>query len=124
MELEGELNKGGILNGIEYGDLKKMFRGHLDEQYDHRVLLNIDDPWAKPVMLLDRDKEGQFTVESDVTKLPGLRPCPGDPTTENIALWIGNAMEDMLDEKDIKSLKVEVWETSVNMAAYYFDHTL
>lgn len=111
MELEGELNKGGILGGIEYGDLKKMFRGHLDAQYDHRVLLNYEDPWA------------EATLHGDVggARLPGLNLCPGDPTTENIAMWIANSMKMQFLEhgmSNVGNIAVTVWETSVNMASY------
>jgi len=67
---------------MEYGDMKKMFRDHIDGKYDHHLILNEEDPWA--VTLIDRNK-GVNGVEGT---LPGLVTVPGDPTTENLAKWI------------------------------------
>jgi len=130
MHLHGDLNEHGVLCGIEFGDLKKSFRAYLDEHYDHRLLLNEADPFSQqlytakelpPNNIVTFDS-GAF-LPGDLLYLPGLRTVPGDPTTENIARWIG---EDMLTrlasevtmENAPTRLRVEVWETSVNMAAY------
>lgn len=127
LDLDGELNAGGILGGIEYGDLKRMFRGYLDEQYDHRLLLNVEDPFAGDLITVHRDASGQFTEKDDEVTLPGLNVCPGDPTTENIAWWILQGMESAFEtanlSSEISSLFVEVWETKVNRASAYVDYT-
>jgi len=63
-----------------------VFRQYLDTEYDHRLLLNREDPWAQPFDLYD-------VVANDPVNgktLPGLQPCDGDPTTENIARWIAD----------------------------------
>jgi 6-pyruvoyltetrahydropterin/6-carboxytetrahydropterin synthase len=123
MQLFGPINDKGILGGIEYGDLKHLFRSHLDETYDHRVLLNVEDPWSRPLFLMERDEDsGQFVEASRQVFLPGLNSVPGDPTTENIAAWIAHDMEaklfnpDLPWGKDLYTMKVTVWETAVNMA--------
>lgn len=105
LTMEGELDGNGILEGINFSDVKKVFRDHLDTQYDHRLLLNQDDPWAQLVV--------QDTPDDIPAMLPGLNVTPGDPTTENIAKWIGQAMR---DNWNYPVIAVEVWETSVNMA--------
>lgn len=104
MRVEGQVDTNGILEGISFTDLKKVFRHHLDTTYDHHVLLNQQDPWA------------EATLNGDVggTRLPGLQATPGDPTTENIAFWIYEWGTD----EGIPVTSVDVWETSVNMSTY------
>lgn len=120
MELFGPLNDKGILASIEYGDLKKLFRGHLDEEYDHRLLLNLSDPFARPIFIVEQAGDGKPVISDNKQSfLPGLQATPGDPTTENISKWIAQHMADELREAgmtDLFHMEVTVWETSVNMA--------
>lgn len=71
MTLRGEINNMGLLEDRDFAAVKKLLRQHLDERYDHRLLLDAGDPLA------GRD-------------LPGAQTCMGQPTTENIAWWIGD----------------------------------
>lgn len=106
LELKGELNEHGIMNGIEFGELKRIFREHLDTQYDHRVLLNEEDDYSK-VKAAAGEREGWHS-------LPGTRLTPGDPTTENIASWIAHYMIGA----GYPVSSTTVWETAVNMARW------
>lgn len=106
LELKGELNQNGILEGIEFGALKKDFRDHLDSMYDHHLLLNATDPWSDIIVNLPPHYPDEH--------LPGLHVFPGDPTTENIAKWIGEFMW----SKYYHTSAVTVWETAVNMARW------
>lgn len=72
--------KPGTTDMIDYGDVKDVFRNHLKKHYDHRVLLNEQDPWAQPI--------GGWSPHDAEKTLPGLKTCPGDPTTENLCTWI------------------------------------
>lgn len=123
MHIRGDLDSKGMLAGIEYGDLKHMFRQYLDERYDHHLLLNAADPWAHPIWKIgERNDEGNYELEPDQNFLPGLTTLLKDPTTENIAEEIaldmsGAVWERWKDSGQLFDLKVEVWETSVNMAA-------
>lgn len=103
LELKGKLDSSGIMEGIEFGALKKDFRDHLDDVYDHHLLLNENDPWAVPIY-----------TNQKAERLPGLHECVGDPTTENIARWIGEFMT----IKYYHTSAVTVWETAVNMARW------
>lgn len=85
LDLFGRPNNNGIFEGLDFSDVKRAFRGHIDETYDHQLLLNRDDPWAQMFYLHD-------PLENDPVNgrhLPGLRICLGDPTTENLTMWIG-----------------------------------
>lgn len=97
-EFEGPVNENGVLMGMEFGDIKQTFRHHLDSIYDHHLLLNMEDPWAHD--------------------LPGLQVCDGDPTTENIAKWIGLWSLEEYDAPGLLRVKIEVWETAVNSATW------
>ena len=120
LKLAGEINKKGFVDGIEFGDLKKDFRAYLDETFDHRLLLNAADPFARPLYQVDAAEEldaesAKLFLSSKQVFLPGLQSMPGDPSTENIATWIFDEMAGM----GYPVLLVEVWETAVNMATAY-----
>ena len=116
-EIWGELDDAGLLAGIDYGSLKKHFRHHLDTEYDHHLLLNRDDPFARGMTDEPPDTRG----DAIYTFLPGLQPCTEDPTTENIAKWIGAwGVETVVGGSafEIPRLRVTVHETKVNIATW------
>jgi len=99
---------------LEFGDVKKRFRTHLDEFYDHHLLLNENDPWAQALYtqgdMTTVDSEYYESHKSKSTTLPGLRKVPGDPSTENIAGWIARFCADEFQ----CNVFVEVQETGTN----------
>jgi 6-pyruvoyl-tetrahydropterin synthase len=119
LAIYGEKDDHGLLGGIEFGALKKEFRAYLDDEYDHHLILNLSDPFARPLFLMERDDSGEFTTTSEQAFLPGLNAMPGDPTTENIAAWIFDWASDLEMIKDnvmVESIMVEVKETATNFA--------
>lgn len=82
LRIDGELDEQGILMGLDYGILKKVFRNYIDSEYDHRLLLNKDDEWAQQLWTMASGSTDEAKL------LPGLRTCAADPTTENLAKWI------------------------------------
>lgn len=110
LKLHGAVNSKGVLAGLSFGDVKKRFRSFLDSTFDHRLLLNHNDPWAGMLAMPDGSQEGG----SRMVYLPGLIAFPGDPTTENLAKWIA---EWAIDEFQLYA-DVIVHETSVNAAGY------
>jgi 6-pyruvoyl-tetrahydropterin synthase len=85
LTLHGHPDKNGVFEGLDFGDVKKLFRGYIDQHFDHKLLLNRDDPWAEAFMLHDPLKDDPVHGK----RLPGLVPVNGDPTTENLVKWIG-----------------------------------
>ena len=69
---------------LEFGDVKKEFRRHLDDNYDHKLLLNKDDPWSRRLVRPEKEAGQGFRQGH----LPGLVKVEGDPSTENLAGWI------------------------------------
>jgi 6-pyruvoyltetrahydropterin/6-carboxytetrahydropterin synthase len=111
LRLWGEIDEHGLLEGLDFGGVKATFRKYLDTTYDHRLLLNKDDPWA-----------GHITphgsgIPGAGQKLPGLQTFEGDPTTELLAVEIAHTME-RLPMSGVTKLKVIVWETKVNNATW------
>lgn len=94
---------GNLLAGLDFGEVKKTFRGYLDHQYDHHLLLGEADPWAER------------------TELPGLVVTPGDPTVENLAEWIGEwarARFAIGSADAVTALRVRIDETATNAATW------
>lgn len=95
LELHGELDERGLLAGMDFGAVKRAYRQHLDTHFDHRLLLDADDP---------------ITAQH----LPGLRVTAGQPTTENIAKAIGDWAQSCYRCRGM----VTVHETHVNAASW------
>lgn len=104
---------------IDYGVIKEAFRKHLNDNYDHRLLLNEADPWAQPVFMVNVDEPGIEGTEAKLVQhekqkfLPGLRTCPGDPTTENLSKWIAEWAHYEFDMDG----EVRIEETTTNAVA-------
>ncbi|HEV2175271.1 MAG TPA: 6-carboxytetrahydropterin synthase [Nitrospira sp.] len=109
LTLGGPVNAAGFLAGIDFGALKQSFRRFLDTEFDHRILLNENDPWAGDLFPLgDLERTGM--------RLPGLRRLDCDPTTENLARLIGGWALNRLHAPGITAILVTVDETAVNSA--------
>jgi 6-pyruvoyltetrahydropterin/6-carboxytetrahydropterin synthase len=106
VEIYGSVDKRGMVCSLDFGTVKQVFRNHLDSFYDHRLLLNEEDDWAQVVHLEEPEK------------LPGLQALPSDPTTENLARWIGAFMLDQFKDAGITGLDVALQETRVNAATW------
>ncbi len=101
VHLHGELiDETGKMDGHEIGVIKDAIRNHLNEEYDHHLLLNVDDPWANVISV----------------GLPGLKKRQGDPTTENIARWI--CQELLLMLPPFNAIQVVINETATNSVVY------
>lgn len=117
LTLHGNVDPNGLVCGIDFGDLKKAYRSFLDNTFDHRVLLNRNDPWARG--LYNSDSAGR--PDGERMTLPGLAPMSEDPTTENLARWIGEYMRNQVQGTGITLVEVHLQETSVNAATWRSD---
>jgi 6-pyruvoyltetrahydropterin/6-carboxytetrahydropterin synthase len=105
MSLFGETSPAGMLAGLDFADVKQLFRGYLDGTYDHYLLLNADDPWAQVQL-------------PGLGPLPGLQPFAGDPTTENLAAVVGGWAVGTFAGCGITRVQIQVMETRVNGATW------
>jgi 6-pyruvoyl-tetrahydropterin synthase len=71
---------------LEFGALKKALRNHIDSTYDHRLVLNREDPFAGPIFSVS--DTNQIDADTEQIFLPGLSLVDGDPTVENLAKWL------------------------------------
>lgn len=112
LTLHGDANEDGVFEGLDFGDVKKVFRAYIDKHFDHKLLLNEDDPWARTLVMMDDD--GNLSGR-EPSRLPGLVKVDGDPTTENLARWI----HEWAAETWGLRTTVYIQETGTNGVGYY-----
>ena len=83
---------------VDFSDIKRVVKGWIDRELDHKMILRHDDPLVKPLQSLG---EPIFIVDSN-------------PTVERIARLI----YDMSREQGLPVVRVTVWETPTSWATY------
>jgi 6-pyruvoyltetrahydropterin/6-carboxytetrahydropterin synthase len=95
--LEGErLDNRGML--VDFSDIKRSIRTWIDDELDHRMILNQDDPI---VPYLREQKEPICVI-------------PANPTAENIAKLVF----DYTQQQGFPVVEVSLWETPRSLATY------
>ena len=82
----------------DFGDIKRVVKGWIDAELDHKMLLRHDDPLVKPLQALG---EPVFILDSN-------------PTVERIAKLIF----DKANDHGLPVVRVTVWETPTSFAEY------
>jgi 6-pyruvoyltetrahydropterin/6-carboxytetrahydropterin synthase len=82
----------------DFSDIKRVVKGWIDRELDHKMVLRRDDPLVAPLAALS---EPVFLVDSN-------------PTVELIARLIFNYTR----EQGFSVVKVRVWETPTSFASY------
>jgi 6-pyruvoyltetrahydropterin/6-carboxytetrahydropterin synthase len=82
----------------DFSDIKRVVKGWIDRELDHKMVLRRDDPLVGPLQAL---KEPVFLVDSN-------------PTVELIAQLIFNYTR----EQGFSVVKVRVWGTPTSFASY------
>ena len=82
----------------DFSDIKRIVKGWIDRELDHKMILREDDPLVAPLEALG---EPVFKLESN-------------PTVERIAKLIF----DMTRDQGLDVVAVRVWETPTSFAAY------
>ena len=83
---------------VDFSDIKRIVKGWIDRELDHKMILRHDDPLVKPLQSLG---EPIFIVDSNAT-------------VERIARLI----YDMSREQGLPVVRVTVWETPTSWATY------
>ena len=82
----------------DFSDIKRLVKGWIDRELDHKMILREDDPLVAPLKALG---EPMFLIESN-------------PTVERIAQLIF----DQASALGLDVVKVTVWETPSSFATY------
>ena len=82
----------------DFSDIKRIVKGWIDREIDHKMLLRHDDPLVAPLKELG---EPMFLLDSN-------------PTVERIARLIF----DISHEQGLPVVRVTVWETPTSWATY------
>ena len=85
----------------DFSDIKRVVKGWIDRELDHKMVLRHDDPLVKPLTAL---REPIFLLDSN-------------PTVERIARLIF----DYTKEQGFPVVSVRVWETPTSFACYSGD---
>ena len=86
---------------VDFSDIKRVVKGWIDRELDHKMILRHDDPLVKPLEALG---EPIYKLDSN-------------PTVERIAKLIF----DKAREQGLDILAVRVWETPTSVASYSLD---
>ena len=92
------LDKSGFV--MDFGDLKNVVNGILDQEYDHYFLVDEKDSRAEKLKTL-----GALTV-------------PFEPTAENLVISIATRIQRGLPGVSIVLEQVTLWETSTSKAVW------
>jgi len=92
----GELDNRNMVT--DFSDIKRVVKGWIDREIDHKMLLRHDDPLVKPLQQLG---EPVFVLDSN-------------PTVERIARLI----YDHASALGLPVVRVSVWETPTSVASY------
>jgi len=83
---------------VDFSDIKRIVKGWIDRELDHKMILRHDDPLVKPLQSLG---EPIFIIDSN-------------PTVERIARLI----YEVSHEQGLPVVRVTVWETPTSWATY------
>ena len=92
----GKLDPRGMV--CDFGDVKRLVKGWIDRELDHKMILRRDDPLLEPLRALG---EPVFVVDRN-------------PTVEHIARLIF----DRARSEGLPVTRVTVWETPTSFATY------
>ena len=95
----GELDARNMV--VDFSDMKRVIKGWIDRELDHKMILRHDDPMVAPLRALG---EPMYLLESN-------------PTIERIARLIFEKSREL----GIPVVNIRVWETPSSFAAYSAD---
>mgnify|MGYP001172893556 CR=1 FL=1 len=93
---------------IDFADLKRLFKGWLDEHWDHGFVLHEAD-------------------ENGIRAIKQVEPCkfyllPNNPTAENMATYLlSEVCPQLLADTGVTASKVVIWETDESFAEASLD---
>lgn len=108
LELIGPVNDKGMVLGLDFGSVKKVWRQYLDTNFDHHLVLHMHDSM---VYMISKCADNPETLLDEW----GIILIDVDPTVENMARLWGSWARDMW--KDAK-VKIKVQEAATNAATW------
>jgi 6-pyruvoyltetrahydropterin/6-carboxytetrahydropterin synthase len=94
---------------IDFGVVKRLVGTWIDEHWDHTAILMRDDPAAGPVAEVN-ERFGRPVYWLD-----------GHPTAENIVAELAQVAQDLLNEFDVRIIRIRLWETPNGSAEWLAD---
>ena len=102
--VQGDLDNKGMV--MDFGDLKTIFKEHIDGKFDHRI------------MLMKGDKLNEAIAKVLPVGDESICWVDYNPTAENIAKDIMKILQENIDNQinNIKTTKVKLYETPTSFA--------
>ncbi len=95
---EGLDDKGRI---IDFGCIKEVLGGWLDDRWDHTAILMRDDP----------DQTAEAIAAANASRGRPVYWLDGPPTAENIASELARVAQELLGPFSIEVIRLRLWET-------------
>lgn len=97
----GELDNLGRV--VDFGEIKRLVKGWIDENWDHSILVNTKDPLAR---FLDQDEEYRATSDNHEPYFMDT-----NPTAENMAGELYGICFDLLKPLNVNVVNIRIYET-------------
>jgi 6-pyruvoyl-tetrahydropterin synthase len=122
LELTGNVDSKGMVLGLDFGHVKKIWRAYLDTNFDHHLCLNGTDPLVGMIIMsvpphaeaFESDDDPQLVVARDILKDWGITIMSMDPTVENMArvwgMWAAKTFQ--------SKVAIKVNEAATNAATW------
>lgn len=102
---------------IDFGDMKKIIQGWIDEHWDHNFICHEDDPIldSYPPATCDPDERTMGSKEQQLAQVfagkhPYVMLHGTNPTAEALAEELYEQVDPLLP-RPLKIVKIELWET-------------
>jgi 6-pyruvoyltetrahydropterin/6-carboxytetrahydropterin synthase len=92
---------------IDFGVVKQLVGGWIEEHWDHTTLVNIRDQGLLNFCRYEQENAGKRAPYA----------FPGEPTAENIAAELAKVARPLLEDSRVRLRAVRVWETPTSWAA-------
>jgi 6-pyruvoyltetrahydropterin/6-carboxytetrahydropterin synthase len=98
---------------IDFGEVKRRIGGWLEENWDHGMILNMEDPISR--LWIDESLDKPNRIESPLLGQKFYLTA-GNPTAENLASHLFTIANDLMNGTEVKVSRVECYETPNCMA--------
>lgn len=111
----------GIGRVIDFGVVKEKVGKWIDDNLDHNMILNPNDPLAKKWIAfgMGPSQDVEKSAELFGKKEPFIMPNNQNPTAENLASLIFVIANTILSDKYIRVIHVRFFETPTSSADYW-----
>lgn len=126
LELDGNLDHQGMI--LDFGEVKRSIKRHIDDQFDHRLLVPADNPGLDVsdspgrMHLAFRSQDGQWIEHRsprDAVRLIHCERLTPDGLAQIVADFLGPLLPD-----NIEAVRIRLRPETIDGAFYHYSHGL